>query len=55
MALAPLVILVMYYFIDPEAVRLLFGTPVGHLLLGASVLLNVIAYFWARAILNPDI
>lgn len=55
MALAPLVILIMYYFIDPEAVRLLFVTTAGHLLLAASVLLNVIAYFWARAILNPDI
>lgn len=55
MALAPLVILIMYYFIDPEAVRLLFVTTAGHLLLAISVLLNVAAYFWARAILNPDI
>jgi Flp pilus assembly protein TadB len=55
MALAPPVILVMYYFIDPQAVRLLFNTGVGHLLLAVSVILNLAAYFWARAILNPDI
>lgn len=55
MALAPLFILVMYFFIDPDAVALLFRTPVGKLLLATTVVLNLVAYFWARKILNPEI
>lgn len=55
MGLAPVLILIAYYFMDPENTTLLFTQPVGHLLLATALLLNVIAYFWARAILNPDI
>ena len=55
MSLAPPVILVMYYFIDSNAVAMLFTKTAGHLLLAAAVILNLAAYAWARAILNPDI
>lgn len=55
MGLAPVLILIAYYFMDPENTALLFTQPVGHLLLATALVLNVIAYFWARAILNPDI
>jgi tight adherence protein B len=55
MALAPFFILVLYYFIDANAVALLFRTIVGQLLMATAVLLNVVAYFWARMILNPEI
>ena len=55
MALAPAFILVAYYFVDPENTTLLFTMPFGQILLAAAVLLNVTAYLWARAILNPDI
>ncbi|MBN1590337.1 MAG: type II secretion system F family protein [Pirellulales bacterium] len=55
MAMAPALILVVYYFVDPENTTLLFTTTVGHVLLAFSVLLNVIAYLWARVILTPDI
>jgi Flp pilus assembly protein TadB len=55
MALAPAFILVAYYFVDPVNTRLLFTTVVGQILLAAAVVLNVAAYLWARAILNPDI
>lgn len=55
MALAPLIILVVYYFVDPVNTSLLFTDIFGQMLLGTAVLFNVIAYFWARAILNPDI
>jgi tight adherence protein B len=55
MALAPALILVVYYFVDPVNTLALFVTTAGQVLLSCAVLLNVIAFFWARAILNPDI
>ncbi len=55
MALAPAFILVAYYFVDPDNTRLLFRTVFGQCLLALAVLLNVAAYLWARAILNPDL
>lgn len=55
MALAPAFILVAYYFVDPDNTRLLFRTVFGQCLLALAVVLNVAAYLWARAILNPDI
>lgn len=55
MALAPAFILVVYYFVDPINTTLLFTEPVGQLLLATALVLNVIAYLWARVILSPDI
>lgn len=55
MALAPAVILVIYYFIDPENTMMLFTTTPGHILLAVALVLNIVAYLWARVILNPDI
>jgi tight adherence protein B len=55
MALAPAIILVVYYFVDPVNTTLLFTEIVGQLLLGVAVVFNVLAYFWARVILHPDI
>jgi len=55
MAMVPFVILVVYFFVDPDNTTLLFKERVGQMLLALAVVLNVVAYFWARAILNPDI
>lgn len=56
MALAPLAILAMYYFvIDRENTERLFTTVPGQIMLCTALVLNVIAYLWARAILNPEI
>lgn len=56
MALAPIVVMLMYYFfIDPLNTERLFTTVPGQLILCASLVLNVVAYLWARAILNADI
>jgi Flp pilus assembly protein TadB len=46
---------VVYYFVDPVNTKMLFTTPVGQVLLGIAVTLNIVAFLWARAILNPDI
>jgi tight adherence protein B len=56
MALAPFAVMLMYYFfIDPENTERLFTTVPGQLILCASLVLNIVAYLWARAILNSDI
>lgn len=55
MALVPAFILALYYFVDPGNTTLLFTQVFGQVLLALAVLLNVVAYLWARAILNPDI
>lgn len=55
MAMAPGLILAVYYFVDPVNTKMLFTNVFGQLLLAVAVTFNLIAYFWARAILNPDI
>jgi tight adherence protein B len=55
MAMAPAFILILYYFVDPRNTSLLFTNLVGQILLGVAIVFNVIAYFWARVILHPDI
>jgi tight adherence protein B len=55
MAIAPLLILIVYYFVDPVNTIGLFTTVPGQILLSASLVLDIIAYLWARVILNPDI
>jgi tight adherence protein B len=55
MALVPFVVLAAYFFIEPVNTRLLFVTTFGQVLLAVTLVLNVVAYLWARVILNPDI
>jgi Flp pilus assembly protein TadB len=55
MALAPALILLAYYFIDQENTTALLTEPIGQLLLVIAAALDVVAYLWARIILNPDI
>ena len=54
MAIAPAVILVAYYFIDPVNTTMLFTETIGHIVLATAVILNLLAYFWARLILRPE-
>src|SRR5579863_2870864 len=56
MALAPFAVMLMYYFfIDPENTERLFTTVPGQLILCTSLVFNLVAYLWARKILNADI
>jgi tight adherence protein B len=56
MALAPFAVMLMYYFfIDPENTERLFVTVPGQIILCASLVFNLVAYVWARKILNADI
>ena len=53
MAIAPPLILVVYYFVDPINTAALFTTFFGQVLLSLALVLNVMAYVWARFILTP--
>jgi Flp pilus assembly protein TadB len=55
MAIVPVIVLAVYSQIDPENTSLLFATFPGQLILATVIVLNVVAYFWAVKILNPDI
>jgi tight adherence protein B len=56
MALAPGVILAIYYLVlDPVNTERLFTTFAGQVMLSIAMILNVVAYLWARQILNPEI
>ena len=55
MAMVPFLILVVYFFVDPDNTTLLFTERFGQMVLALAVVLNVLAYLWARTILNPEI
>jgi tight adherence protein B len=56
MALVPFAILALYYFVlDPINTERLFTTVFGQMLLCVALILNIVAYLWARRILHPDI
>jgi tight adherence protein B len=54
MAIAPLLILTVYFFIDPVNTTLLFTTVPGQAILGLAFVFDVLAYLWARVILTPN-
>ncbi|MCY2993261.1 MAG: type II secretion system F family protein [Planctomycetota bacterium] len=55
MALAPPLILLVYFYVDPVNTPLLFTTLPGQVLLSIAVVLNTVAYLWACKILDADI
>lgn len=55
MALAPPIILLVYFFVDPINTTRLFTTVPGQLMLSAAIVMDVVAWLWARNILTPDI
>lgn len=55
MAIVPVLLLGVYYFVDRVNTELLFTTVPGQILLSIAIALVVIAYVWAQVILRPDI
>lgn len=55
MAIAPTLILAVYYVVDPDATMLLFVTLPGQLILAVAVVLNLLAWLWARQILKAEL
>ena len=55
MALAPFIILFVYFFVDRVNTVRLFVTLPGQIMLTVAIVLDVLAWLWARAILTPNI
>jgi tight adherence protein B len=55
MAIMPAAILLIYYAIDPEGVRMLFVEPWGRMLLIFAALLVFVGFMWIRKIMSIDI
>ncbi len=55
MAIVPVLLLGVYYFVDADATTKLFTTLPGQILLSIAIVLVVVAYVWAQVILRPDI
>ncbi|MFN9370808.1 MAG: type II secretion system F family protein [Planctomycetaceae bacterium] len=56
MALAPVAVLAMYYFVlDPENTEKLFTTVPGQLILSLAIVLDIGAYVWSQYLLSADI
>jgi tight adherence protein B len=55
MALMPLVVLGVYYMIEPEWVNTLFNETWGLFLLLIAIALNVIGFLWIRKIVTFEI
>lgn len=54
-ALAPIGLLVIYYFLDPKAVEMLFVQPIGRMVLLLATLLILGGYMWIKKIMSVDI
>jgi tight adherence protein B len=55
MAIIPLLLLIVYFYVDPQNTPLLFTTLPGQVILCTALVLNVVAYLWALRILQADI
>ncbi|MFK7767846.1 MAG: type II secretion system F family protein [Mariniblastus sp.] len=55
MALAPFIILLVYFFVDQVNTVRLFTTLPGQIMLTTAIVLDLVAWLWARAILTPNI
>jgi tight adherence protein B len=42
-------------FINPEHMQLLFREPIGHMLLGASVVMQTVGYFWIKQVVKIEV
>lgn len=55
MGCMPLVVLLIYYFIDPRGVTLMFSDFTGQLTLVIAVVMNVIGFLWLRQVISFEI
>ncbi len=42
-------------FINPEHMQLLFREPIGHMLLAAAVVMQIVGYFWIRQVVKIEV
>jgi tight adherence protein B len=51
----PVVLVIALSFINPEHMQLLFRERIGHMLLGATVVMQTIGYFWIRQVVKIEV
>ena len=54
-AMPVVVLLILYFLVDPDGVGELFTNDIGKLMLLAMVVLNIIGFLWIKKIVNVDI
>ena len=42
-------------FINPEHMQLLFKERIGHLLLGAATVMQIVGYFWIKQVVKIEV
>ena len=42
-------------FINPEHMQLLFREPIGHMLLGAAAVMQIVGYFWIKQVVKIEV
>jgi tight adherence protein B len=51
----PVFLVVVLSYINPEHMSLLFRERIGHMLLGATVVMQIIGYFWIRQVVKIEV
>jgi tight adherence protein B len=51
----PVFLMIALAFINPDHMNLLFREPIGHTLLGAAAIMQVIGYFWIRHVVKIEV
>ena len=51
----PVFLVIVLSFINPEHMQLLFRERIGHMLLGATVVMQTIGYFWIRQVVKIEV
>ncbi len=55
LALLPIVVGIVIYFMNPEYTRVLFEHPIGRFMLVTAALMQIVGYLWIRKIVNIEI
>jgi tight adherence protein B len=51
----PVFLVIALSFINPEHMQLLFQEPIGHMLLGAAAVMQIIGYFWIKQVVKIEV
>ena len=51
----PVFLAIALMFINPEHMQLLFQEPIGHMMLGACLVMQIIGYFWIKQVVKIEV
>jgi tight adherence protein B len=55
LAALPLILFAILYTLNPSYMSILFTDPIGKILVGVAVSMQLIGFFWIRKIINIEI